>query len=329
MTTLVTGATGFACVHIVRALAEAGEKVIALDLAPPDAAILSYLAHVQDRVRFATGDVLDAGAMLALAQEHGPERFVHGAAITPTLEVEKADPRLVVDVNLMGTVNLLEAARQVGARRFVFTSSSGVYAPPTAAVQALTEDSPVQAAGLYSICKLACEAILDRYRGLFGLSTVTGRMSSIYGPMERATATRRRPSTMYSLVRACLNQQPVVVRGRRYRRTFTRAEDAATIWRNLTLADKLEQNIYNVSAGVAYALEEVLQAVKRAAPDFRFRYAQAGQEADVEITAQGDRPALDIGRARDEFRFEPAYTLQQGIDSYLAWAREHPEIVRP
>jgi nucleoside-diphosphate-sugar epimerase len=133
---------------------------------------------------------------------------------------------------------------------------------------------------------------------------------------------------MYSLVRACLNQQPVVVRGRRYRRTFTRAEDAATIWRNLTLADKLEHNIYHVSAGVAYSLEEVLQALKQAAPDFRFSYAQAGQEADVEITSQGDRPALDMGRARDEFRFEPAYTLQEGTDSYLAWAREHPEMFR-
>lgn len=325
MTTLVTGATGFACVHIVRALAEAGERVIALDLVPPDAAISSYLAHVQDRVRFATGDVLDADDMLALAQEHRPERFVHGAAITPTLEVEKADPRRVIDVNLMGTVNLLEAARQVEARRFVFTSSSGVYAPPSVTVHAHTEGSPVQTAGLYSICKLACEAILDRYRGLFGLSTVAGRMSSIYGPMERATATRRRPSTIYRLVRACLEQRPVVVRGRQYRRTFTRAEDAATIWRDLTLADKLEHNIYNVSAGVAYSLEEVLQALKRAAPAFRFSDARPGQQADVEITSRGERPALDMRRARDEFCFEPAYTLQQGIDSYLAWARENPE----
>jgi nucleoside-diphosphate-sugar epimerase len=120
----------------------------------------------------------------------------------------------------------------------------------------------------------------------------------------------------------------VVVRGRQYRRTFTRAEDAATTWRNLTLADKLEHNIYNVSAGAAYSLEEVLQALKRAAPDFRFSHAQAGQEADIEITSQGERPALDMGRARVEFCFEPAYTLQQGVDSYLAWARENPEIFR-
>lgn len=326
MTTLVTGATGFACVHIVRALADAGERVIALDLAPPDAVVLAYLATVQARVQFVTGDVRDADAMLALAREHGVDRFVHGAAITPTPEVEKADPRQIIDVNLMGTVNLLEVARQVGARRFVFTSSSGVYAPSPASTRVLTEASPVQAEGLYTICKLACEAILERYRALFGLSTVTGRMSSIYGPMERATATRRRPSTICSLVRACLTQQTVVVRGRQYRRTFTRAEDAASIWRDLTLAGKLEHNIYNVSAGIAYSLDEVLEALQKAETSFRFSYAGQGQEADVEITPSGERPALDMQRARDEFGFEPAHTLDTGIESYLAWARENPEM---
>jgi len=73
---------------------------------------------------------------------------------------------------------------------------------------------------------------------------------------------------------------------------------------------------------------EVLQALKQAAPAFRFSYARPGQQADVEIMSLGERPALDMRRARDEFCFEPAYTLQQGIDSYLAWARENPETFR-
>ena len=51
-----------------------------------------------------------------------------------------------------------------------------------------------------------------------------------------------------------------------------------------------------------------------------------GQEADVEITPGGERPALDMQRAQEEFGFEPAYTLEQGIKSYLAWARENPEL---
>jgi nucleoside-diphosphate-sugar epimerase len=327
MTTLVTGATGFACVHILRALAEAGERVVALDLRAPDEAVQAFVAGVQNRVEFVTGDVLDSGAMLALAEMHSVDRFVHGAAITPTPEIERDDPRRVVDVNVMGTVNLLEAARKVQAVRFVFTSSSGVYSASGSGDRLLSEESPVHAGGLYSICKLASESLLARYKELFGLSTVTGRMASVYGPMERATATRRKPSTIYSLMRACLARKPVLVRGRKFRRTFTRVEDAASIWRELTLADKLEHSVYNVSGGVAYSLEEVLEAFDKADPGFRYSQAPPGQKADVEITAQGERTALDMQRAQSEFGFRPAYSLEQGIESYLQWAREHPLIL--
>jgi nucleoside-diphosphate-sugar epimerase len=144
--------------------------------------------------------------------------------------------------------------------------------------------------------------------------------------MERASATRRRPSTIYSLVRACLDGQNVAVRGHQVRRTWTRAEDAAVLWRDLTLADSLEHNVYNVSAGVAYSLGEVLNALQEADPSFRFSHAAEGQEAQVEITPYGQRPALDMTRSREEFHFAPAYTLERGIGSYLAWARQNPEL---
>lgn len=326
MTTLVTGAAGFAGVHMVRALAEAGERVIALDLALPDGLVEAYLAHVADRVCFVMGDVRDADAMLALAREHAVERVLHGAAITPTAAMERIAPRHIIGVNLMGTVNLLEAARQVGAWRFVFASSSAVYAPATSGATSLAEDSPVQTSGLYTIGKLACESIVERYRVLFGLSTASGRMSSIYGPMERPTATRHRPSAIHSLVGACLNQQPVVVRGKQYRRSFARAEDAAAIWRDLTLAENLAHGTYNVSTGEAYRLQEVLDALTATDPSFAYRYAQEGEPADVEIRPEGERPALDMGRSREEFGFAPTYTLARGIADYLMWAREHPSL---
>jgi len=326
MSTLVTGATGFACIHIVRALAEAGELVIAFDLTPADAECRRFLAGVEDRVQFVSGDVLDTDALLHLVEQHGVDRFVHGAAITPTLDVERASPQRIIDVNLMGTVGLLEIARQMNAWRFVFMSSSGVYAPSTGKVDSLSEESPLRAKGLYAICKQAGELILKRYKSLFGLSTVSGRMSSIYGPMERATASRSRPSTIYELVRACLVHKPVRARGRAFRRTFTRAEDAATIWRDLTLADDLDHDVYNVSAGVAYSLDEVLETLADIEPTFRYSYAEPGQEADIEITLTGERPALDMTRARTEFDFVPRYDLRQSLEIYLVWARNHPAL---
>jgi nucleoside-diphosphate-sugar epimerase len=90
------------------------------------------------------------------------------------------------------------------------------------------------------------------------------------------------------------------------------------------LADTLAYDTYNISAGIAYSLDQVLEALQKVDPSFRFTYAQAEQDADVEITPWGERPALDMRRARDDFGFEPAYTLEQGIGTYLAWARANP-----
>jgi nucleoside-diphosphate-sugar epimerase len=324
MTTLVTGATGFACAHVVYALAEAGETVIALDLAPESSAYHQFLGGLLDRVQFVTADVLDMAAVRELVERYKVRRFVHGAAITPTREMERANPRRIVDVNLMGTVSLLEVARAVSADRFVLMSSTGVYAPSEDREAVITERSPVQSDGLYMICKVAGEQILKRYKSLFGLSTVSGRMSSIYGPMERATATRTRPSMIYTLVRACLVRQPVLTRGGANRRCYAYAVDAGVIWRHLALAAELEYDVYNVSSGAAYSLDEVLAMLHDLEPAFVYGDRMAGRMAAVEVAHEGDRNVLDISRANREFGFTPRYDLQQGLASYLAWARAHP-----
>ncbi len=325
MTTLVTGATGFACIHIVRALAQAEEAVLALDRAPADDACRDFLAPVEDRVHWALGDVRDTPTILELARHHRVDRIVHGAALTPTLEAERSNARQILEVNLMGAVSLLEVARQLAVERFVFMSSSALYAPP-ARPGPLGEDSPVQARNLYTIGKQAGEQIVRRYHDLFGLSTVSGRMDSIYGPMERATDSRPRPSLIYALVRACRTGEPIRARGRPYTRSFTHAEDAADLWRRLTLTPSLAHPVYNVSAGTADSLGTVLETLQALEPAFRYRYVEPGQPADVEIQPDMERPALDTTRARTELGFSPQYNLEQGLASYLAWARCHPEM---
>jgi nucleoside-diphosphate-sugar epimerase len=251
---------------------------------------------------------------------------VHGAAITPTAEVERSIPQRIMNVNLMGTVSMLEVARKVSAERFVVMSSSGVYAPLKDRDHSISEDSPVETQGLYAICKYGSELVSRQYKSLFGLSTVTGRMDSIYGPMERTTASRSRPSIIYILIRACLTQSPVRARGWALTRSFTHAEDAGAIWRHLTLAADLDHDVYNVSAGVAYTLSNVLETLHSLEPTFSYCHADSDQSADVEITADGERGAPDITRARAEFGFTPKYDLRHGLDSYLAWARDHPAL---
>ena len=216
---------------------------------------------------------------------------------------------------------MLEVARKVSAERFVFTSSSGVYGAPKDRTESVREDSPLELSRFYTICKYACELLLKRHKRLFGLSTVAGRMCAIYGPMERVTASRGNPSTIYKLVSALLARRPVGARGREFVRDYTHVEDASLIWRYLTLASDLSYDVYNVSAGVAYSLGDVLDTLHGLDPTFSYSYAAPGQDADVEITPEGERGALDITRVSTEFGFSPKYDLRRGLESYLEWAR--------
>jgi nucleoside-diphosphate-sugar epimerase len=323
MTTLVTGATGFTGINIVRILAEAGETVIALGHRPASPECHQFLRGLDDKVQFVVGDVLDTAGMLSLAEGNGVQRFVHGAAITPSGDVERSIPQHIVNVNLMGTVSMLEVAKKVSADRFVFTSSSGIYGAPQDRTGLVREDSPLQLNSFYTICKHACELLLKRYKNLFGLSTVAGRMTAIYGPMERVTASRGQPSTIYEVVSALLARRAVKARGREFVRDYTHVEDASSIWRHLTLASDLGHDVYNVSAGVAYSLGEVLETLHELDPTFSYSYAAPDQDADVEITPEGERGALDITRVSTEFGFSPRYDLKRGMESYLEWAREY------
>jgi UDP-glucose 4-epimerase len=329
MTTLVTGATGFTGINIVRILAESGEPVVALGHRPASVECHQFLKGLEEQVQFAVGDVLDTEKVLHLAEKHRVDRFVHAAAITPPAHVERSIPRHIVNVNLMGTVNMLEVSREVSAKRFVFTSSSGVYGAPEDKTASVSEDDPLRLDGLYTICKHASELLLKRYKSLFGLSTVSGRMCAIYGPMERATASRGNPSIIYSLVSALLARRSVKVRGGEFVRDYTHVKDASVIWRHLTLADDLGHDVYNVSAGTAYSLGKVLDTLHSLEPSFAYSYASSDDKADIEIRSAGERGALDITRVKTEFGFSPKYDLKRGLENYLEWAQEYPTLFSP
>ncbi len=326
MTILVTGATGFTGINIVRTLAEAGQQVVACDLTPADATCHQFIHAVADRIEFVVADVIDLDAMLRLADQYGVRRIVHAAGITPSGDVESSIPLRVADVNLMSTVRMLEVARHVSAERFVFVSSSGVYGAPEIRAEPVYEDSIQTFTSLYAICKHASELLLQRYSSLFGLSTVSGRMGPIYGPMERRTDSRGNMSMVYKLVDACRSGRTVAVRGLEFVADYTHVYDASEIWRDLTLANNLSWGVYNVSGGVAYALGEVLETLRELEPGFSYRLAQPDRQADIELRPEGERGAMDVSRVRTDFGFSPRFDLKFGLSQYLTWSSEHPEM---
>jgi UDP-glucose 4-epimerase len=158
---LVTGASGFLGSHIADALSNAGHEVALFDLKPSP-----WLRP--DQV-MKTGDVLDADAVRGAMA--GREVVYHLAAVAD-IDEALGTPRKTVEVNVMGTLNMLEAAREANVRRFVFASSIYVYS---------NEGS------FYRTTKRACEQLIEDYRERFDLPFTVLRFGSLYGPRADAT----------------------------------------------------------------------------------------------------------------------------------------------
>src|SRR5579864_4015188 len=204
MTLLITGGTGFVMSVLARHWLEVEPRarLIILDAARPDTAAQRFFAPVADRLTIVTADVTQPEQWRAALAAHPITHIVHGATITPISrgtasearrEPEAEDPARIVDVNLMGTVALLEWARSVqGLKRFIYVSSGAVYKHygPDRPGEPLPEDGYVMPRTLYGVSKLASELIVERYGDLFGISTTSVRLASVYGTMDRPTATR-------------------------------------------------------------------------------------------------------------------------------------------
>src|SRR5579872_7311305 len=204
MTLLVTGATGFLMSVLSRCwlAADANARLVALDSAPLDEMAERYFAPVRDRIALIVADVRQPEKWQAALARHAITHVVHGATVTPISrgtvsearrEPEAEAPARIIDVNVMGTIALLEWARTVpNLSRFIYVSSGAVYKEhgPDRPGEPLPEDGYVMPRRLYGISKLASELIVERYGVLFALPTASVRPSSVYGPMDRVTATR-------------------------------------------------------------------------------------------------------------------------------------------
>jgi UDP-glucose 4-epimerase len=306
MTVLVTGGTGFIGAFVAQDLVDHGHDIVAFDVST-DPERLETLGVAED-VEVVRGDVTDATDVFRACREHDVERVVHLAALLTNTAAD--DPRAALEVNVLGTNNVFEAARTLDIERVAWASSAAVYAPPENYDHDVTEDDLVYPDTLYGATKEYNEHQARAYED-FDVSHVGLRPTVAYGPYRETGGS----AFLVDLVEKPALGESFSVEYGDQQIDWQYVRDVAQAFRLAAFADEssLSQRVYNV-AGETTTIREAAEVVESVVSG-----------ADVEVLDEGELPwtqSLDTAAAERDLGYEPAYDLEAGVREYVDILRE-------
>lgn len=319
MNVLITGGLGVNGSWVTSKLVQRGLRPVVLDMRP-DFSLLS--PELTDRIEFVAGDMTDATMVRELLTSRKIEAVVHMAAAVGHSVIDP-EPKRTFDLNTYATVNLLEASRHAGVRRFVFASSRAVYGEtrgdhlsPTYAP--IDEDQPLRPRTLYDSCKVSSESVVRAYGEAYGMRCVSLRYATIYGPGK--TLRHNAYGTVSRLIEGAANGIPVhIERGGDQLDDLIFAEDAAEGTVLALFAENLQHSEYNISTGVLHSLNDVAEAVREHFPKVEISIGPG-------LNFLGNGPnysaLLSNERARRDLGYSPSGDMRSCIDRYYAAMRQ-------
>lgn len=328
MAVLITGGTGFVGLNLAEALLEIGEEIVFFDACEPPRNFLENVVHARERSRTVVGDVRRVEDIRRAFDAAGITHVFHGAAITAGSAREAADPHTVIDVNLMGTVNVMRAAADAGVRRLVFPSSLTVYGQHLYGQEALREDvTPPVPDSVYGITKYAAERMAFRLGELWGVNVVAGRIGSVFGPWEGENKVRDLVSAFAQTAAAAAKSQRVTLPGAYPKRELIYGRDLAQALSLLLFSDRPSFSTYNLSVDADWGniFPQWCDALKARMPDFDWHYAQEGTPPTVNFHDDRPRVGMDTARLRTDLGFVPRFAGAAALADYAEWVEKNRE----
>ena len=318
VSTLVTGGTGFVGCNIVKALAQRGHQVVCFDQVPPESLVKAYHSAHSSSIEYVQGDILNPGDLQRAVAGQQVTKVVHAAVFTGLRQdIERDHSRSIVDINVTGTANLLGLAMELDIERFLYVSSGSVYGEGLDPTKVLREDDQLYPRTLYAVTKYTSELLTRRFGELHGFPTVSTRLSSPYGPMERVTGHRAIMSVFYEWTRDVVRGDPIRIGDRTAGRDYTYVADTASAVCAILDAPSLSYTEYNVASGRVHTLDEISKALKEVRPSVELIDDPAHEVRS--LRPEATRGPMDTTRLREDLGFEPAYDLVAGIREYLDW----------
>lgn len=308
---VVTGGAGFIGSNLAHALLDRGDDVVVLDnflTGRPQ-----NLAAIAGHIALIDGDIRDPATLdRAMA---GAEFVLHQAAL-PSVARSVEDPETSHDVNVNGTLQVLQAARRHGVRRLVFAASSSAYGET--ALLPKVETMPPAPISPYGVGKLLGEQYCRVWTRVFGLECVALRYFNVFGP-------RQSPQSEYAAViprfvtRMQEGQAPHIFGDGKQTRDFCYIDNVVEANLKALTAPNAAGNVYNVACGAHYSLLDVVAAINGILGTQIAATHGPARTGDIRDSH------ADIGAARRDLGYTAAVGFHAGLRRALEWYRQRPE----
>ncbi|MFO0838641.1 MAG: SDR family oxidoreductase [Phycisphaerae bacterium] len=306
---LVTGGAGFIGSHLVRGLLDESWRVRVLD--DLSSGHQRNLDEIAARIEFIKGDICDFQTARRCCT--GVDTVFHVAA-RGSVPRSIDEPRVTNEVNITGTLNMLVAAREASARRFVYSASSSAYGDTPTLPK--SEDMAPRPLSPYAVSKLAAEQYCSVFAGVYGLQTVSMRYFNVFGP-------RQDPESAYAAVipafvsRMLSSQRPIIYGDGEQTRDFCFVENVVSANLLAARAEKLAGEVVNIACGERVSLNEIVKLLNGAlgtqlTPEYR-----PARLGDVKHSLA----ALEAARA--VIGYVPRVRFGEGLQRSIEWYRQY------
>jgi len=316
---VVTGASGFIGSHLVEHLVNLGAKItVLLEYTPyNDLGSLKFLSrNMLSQIEQVPGDIRDPEVIKKLLQKK--DIVFHLAALIG-IPYSFQNPREVVEVNAMGTLNILLAAKDAGVKKIVTTSTSEVYG--TAVYAPIDEEHPLQAQSPYSASKISADKIAESFYKTYNIPVAVIRPFNTYGPRQSDRA------IIPTIIIQALKKKIIKIGSTTPRRDLNYISDTVSGFIKIAEAEKSIGQVTNIGAGKDISIGELAQMIlsimnknnKVISSDERKR----PQKSEVM------QLLCDNNKAKQLVGWEPEISLREGLIKTIQWIKNHPECYNP
>jgi NAD dependent epimerase/dehydratase len=317
--TLVTGAGGFIGSHLVEALVGRGARVRAFVRynSRGDVGLLSLLPAVKgEGLEIIAGDLRDPHAVAEACR--GVTHLFHLGALI-AIPYSYLHPRQVVETNVLGTLNVLMAAREAGVERVIHTSTSEVYG--TARMVPISEDHPLRGQSPYSASKIGADKLAESFYCSYDLPVVTIRPFNTYGPRQSARA------VIPTIITQALVRDLIYLGALTPRRDYTYVEDVVDGFLKVAETDRAIGQTINIGSSQEISIGDLAQKIINL----------IGRNVKIVTDEQRLRPErsevrrlwADNHKARDLLNWSPRTSLDDGLLMTIDWISRHLDRYRP